>query len=76
MTEQEPLYIAYRKTDQLGKEFYSAEEAAEFFELKVNSVKVIARDRHAIRGTQAEGWMIFPATMSIIDVESELERRL
>ena len=76
MTEQAPKYIAYRKTDQFGKEFYSAKEAAEFFGVKVKSLRVVARDRHAIKGKQTESWMIFPADMLIIDVESELERRL
>lgn len=76
MTEREPVYIAYRKTDQIGKEFYSAQEAADFFGIKTKSLTTISKDRHAVKGVQPESWMIFPSTMSIIDVESELERRL
>ena len=76
MTEKETEYIAFRESDEIGKEFTSLSEAADFFGIKPNSLRVIASDRHCIKGKQAESWKIFPSSMPIIDVESELERRL
>ncbi len=80
---EETSYIAYRtKPNQnddhfeIGKVFDSAIEAADFFGVRERSLKVIAKDRHAVRGKQPETWMVFHEDIPIIDVESELERRL
>ena len=80
---EETSYIAYRvKPSQnddhfeIGKLFDNVEEAADFFGVRERSLKVIAKDRHAIRGKQPVTWMVFHEDIPIIDVESELERRL
>ena len=83
MTGEEISYIAYRTKENItdnhfdiGKFFENASEAAEFFGVMERSIKVISRDRHAVRGKQPETWMIFHEDIPIIDVESELKRRL
>ncbi|MBL4880660.1 MAG: hypothetical protein JKX82_04975 [Oleispira sp.] len=80
---EETSYIAYKSKESdkdnffnVGKYFDNAKEAAEFFGIGKRSIKTIARDRHAVRGRQPVTWMIFHENMSVIDVESELERRL
>ena len=80
---EETSYIAFRTVASqdddhfsIGKVFENATEAASFFGIKEISLKVISRDRHAVRGKQPHTWMVFHEDIPIIDVESELERRL
>ena len=81
--EEEIGYVAYRttKSDEddyfnIGLFFNNVEEAIEFFGLSRNTIITVAKDRNAIRGKRKETWMIFHEDISIIDVESQLERRL
>lgn len=80
---EETIYIAYRvipsESDNhfdVGKVFDSSTEVADFFGVKEKSLRVIAKDRHSVRGKQPHTWMVFHEDIPIIDVESELERRL
>ena len=76
-------YVAYRLQPSeednyfdVGKYFESLEDAADFFGVLPNSLRQTAIDRHTIRGNQPVTWKVFNGDISIIDVESELERRL
>lgn len=76
-------YVAYRLEPseednhfEIGKYFESVEEAADFFGVLPNSLRQTAIDRHTIRGNKSVTWKVFHGDITIIDVESELERRL
>jgi hypothetical protein len=76
-------YIAYRRepSDEdnyynVGKFFETATEAAEFFGIQRAGVLQVGVSTHAIRGIQPDTWMIFHEKVKVVDVESELERRI
>lgn len=76
-------YIAYRTVESdkddyynIGKFFSNVYEAVDFFGLSRRTITTVAKDRNAIRGKMSETWMIFHEDTKIIDVESQLERRL
>jgi hypothetical protein len=81
---EEVGYIGFRAINcieeddhfSVGKFFENAKEASDFFGIKEKSLKTIAKDCHAVRGKRKETWMVFHEDIPIIDVESELERRL
>lgn len=76
-------YVAFRvevsdKDDhyEIGKFFKDIGEVTDFFGLSENTIRNVSSLHHTVRGRQPETWKVFPEDMKVIDVESELERRI
>lgn len=69
-------YVAYELDGDGFREFFSSKEASDFFGIKENSLKVIARDRHTVKGTLESTWAVFSGDISVKEVESVLGRSI
>lgn len=75
---KEVRFIAYRQEKYMAevkemKEFFSLQEAVEFFGMShVNVVSRAVSHTGVIKGEQPHRWMIFNADEPIVNVESDL----